>query len=328
MKRSRPSGCHTAAVVALAGAGAAGCGPAPPPPLDSDAFAFGVFGDAPYYAWEQGPWRRVLKDAAASDLAFFVHLGDILWKPCSEAMYRERRRELDALPLPVIYTPGDNEWTDCHERRPGGYAPLGRLAILREVFFDAPERSLGGAPIPLSTQGSDSRHGEFVENARWERGGVIFATVHLVGSSNAMDPFEGRTAEDDRAGERRTEAALAWIGEAVEVAREGGAWGIVLLAHADLGLADPEAEYGHDRVVDALREALETFPGEVLYVHGDSHEYIVDHPLVDGVGDSISRFTRVETLGSPRVGWVRVVADSVGRRFTEFEPRWMRGYWW
>ena len=269
----------------------------------------------------------MLKDVAAAELAFFVHVGDILWEPCSEEMYRRRRAQLDAVPLPVIYTPGDNEWTDCHEPRPGGYAPLERLSVLREVFFVDPERSLGGTPIRLASQASDTLYGEFVENARWEREGVMFATLHLVGSTNAMDPFEGRTAADDLAAERRTEAALAWLRQTFAHARARASWGVVLLAHADLGLTDEDEEYGHDRFVDALRDEVAAFPGEVLYVHGDSHDYIVDHSLRDRDGNPLANFTRVETLGSPRVGWVRIVTDPASRRFTEFEPRWMRGYW-
>jgi hypothetical protein len=312
---------------AVVATGAAACSPPDPEPLPPDAFAFGVFGDAPYYAWERGPWRRVLADAADSELAFFVHVGDILWQPCSDDMYRQRRAELDGVPLPVIYTPGDNEWTDCHERRPGGYAPLERLASLRRIFFQEPETSLGASPIPLESQAADPDWSGFPENARWERGGVIFATLHMVGSTNAMDPFEGRTTEDDRAAENRTEAALAWLRGAFAAAREQDAWGVVLLAHADLGLTNTVEDYGHDRFVAALREEVTGFQGEVLYAHGDSHDFIVDHPLLGADGQVLANFTRVQTLGSPQVGWVRVVVDTAARHFSGFEPRWMRGYW-
>jgi hypothetical protein len=51
--------------------------------------------------------------------------------------------QFNALPHPLIYTPGDNEWTDCHEgRNVAGLDPLERLAKLRTVFFQG-ERSLG-----------------------------------------------------------------------------------------------------------------------------------------------------------------------------------------
>ena len=41
-----------------------------------------------------------------------------------------------SLPVPVLYTPGDNEWTDCHRRRAGGFDPRERLTRLRQMFYD------------------------------------------------------------------------------------------------------------------------------------------------------------------------------------------------
>jgi hypothetical protein len=40
-----------------------------------------------------------------------------------------------AMNAPVVYTPGDNEWTDCHRANNGKYDPLERLAALRQRFF-------------------------------------------------------------------------------------------------------------------------------------------------------------------------------------------------
>jgi hypothetical protein len=38
----------------------------------------------------------------------------------------------------------------------------------------------------------------------------------------------------------------------------------------------------------------------------------------------LENFTRLETFGSPDIGWVRVVVDTVAGRVVEFEPRLMR----
>ncbi|MEY4005416.1 MAG: hypothetical protein RLZZ221_1512, partial [Verrucomicrobiota bacterium] len=61
------------------------------------------------------------------------------------------------------------------------------VARIRELFF-AEERSRGRAPLPLVTQRRDAAHARFVENARWTIGGVVFATVHVVGSHNNHQP--------------------------------------------------------------------------------------------------------------------------------------------
>jgi hypothetical protein len=43
--------------------------------------------------------------------------------------------------MPVIYSVGDNEWTDCLRVNNGAYAPLERLALIRRTFFATNESS-------------------------------------------------------------------------------------------------------------------------------------------------------------------------------------------
>lgn len=313
------------APVALAGL-LLGCDPGPPEPLPPHAFAFGVFGDGPYYVWEQGRFRRALQDMERWDVEWLIHVGDILWYPCSEAAYRERRDQLDGLDIPVVYTPGDNEWTDCHEERPGGHDPLDRLAVLRRTFFPDPSRSLGSVPLAVVSQARDTAFAEFVENVRWKRGGLVFATVHVVGSSNGMDPFEGRTPDHDAEVARRTRAAVAWIRETFVVARRDSAAGLVIALHAEMGLAPEQPDPVYGPIVAELQSQVSRFESPTVLIHGDNHELIVNHPLTDSAGRTLRRFTRLETYGSPDIGWVRVVVDTVTGAVTT-EPRLMRGWW-
>ncbi len=310
---------------------AAACTPPPAEPPPADAFAFGVYGDGPYYFWENGRYRRLLADVAASDIEWFVHIGDILWTPCSDEAFRERRASLDALALPVVYTPGDNEWTDCHEAAPGGYDTLERLAALRRVFFDDPHTSLGGRPMQLLSQAATPDYADFPENARWSHGGFVFATVHIVGSANGTLIFEGRTPAHDAEVLRRTEAGVAWLDGTFAAARADSAEGVVIFAHGNVSLERGGAwgEWGsepYEPFVTALEKQVAVFPGPVLFIHGDSHEQRVDQPLRDSAGVVHANFTRLETFGSPDIGWVRVVVDTLGGRFLEFEPRLMRGW--
>lgn len=304
------------------------CGPDAPAPLPANALAFGVFGDGPYYQWEQGRFRRVLADVEASDVAWLIHVGDFLWYPCSERAFEARRDQLDALETAVVYTPGDNEWTDCHRDRPGRYEPLARLAALRRIFFAQPTRSLGRRPLTLETQAAVPGFEAFAENARWRRGGFVFATVHLVGSSNGLDPFPGRTEAHDREVARRTTAALAWLDAAFAVATTDSARGVVLATHAAMGEEGTLEGYAEFRPFLArLRHHVARFDGQVLLIHGDFHELRVDQPLLDENGRRYTNFTRIETMGSPDIGWVRVVLDTVAGELVRVEPRRMRGYW-
>src|SRR5688572_27251816 len=176
--------------------------PAPP-----GTFSFAVLGDAPYYVWEEMQYRFVLRSMDASDLRFVLHVGDIFWRPCSDARYAKTRDQFNRLRHPVIFTPGDNEWADCWEPQSGGFLPLERLARLRQIFYPVPARSLGARPIALAHQQT------FIENARWEHQGIVFATVHLIGSRNGLVAFPARTAADDAAVRARTEAAVTWMRE-------------------------------------------------------------------------------------------------------------------
>ncbi len=307
---------------------ATACGLPPPDAVPPNSFAFGVFGDGPYRGWEEGRFKRLIEDVNRADLQWLLHVGDILWFPCSDEAFEERLVSLNSVGHPVIYTPGDNEWTDCHEQIAGRYDPLERLAAIRRIFFSDPSTSLGSRSMELRSQAEDSTYAEFVENARWTFGGFVFATIHLVGADNGLKAFAGRTAANDREVERRTQAAIAWLDEVFRVAEEASAKGVVLTLHGNPGLDRLEPRRGYERFVSRLEAHVTAVPIQVLLIHGDTHEQRVDQPLKDEAGRVYQNFTRLETFGSPDIGWVRVVVDTVAGRITQYEPRRMPGWWW
>jgi hypothetical protein len=309
-----------ACLLALAACGSAES--APPPPVNG--FAFGVFGDGPYSRREEGPFARMVEDVNRADLAWLIHVGDILGGPCSDELFRDRRQKMDSIRHPVIYTPGDNEWTDCHRPDDGGYDPLERLGAIRRTFFAQPGRSLGGAPMSVETQAADSAFREFPENTRWRRGGFVFATLHLVGSQNGSPRFPGRTAAHDAEVARRTAAAVAWLDAAFHAARASSARGVVLITHANVGLEPRRHRRAYAPFLDRLKQHVGEFSGPVLLIHGDSHTQRMDQPLRDANGRVYRNFTRLETFGSPAIGWVRVAMDTVAGRVAGVEPRRMR----
>ena len=88
---------------------------------------------------------------------------------CTDALRARRLAQFHASAHPLIYTPGDNEWTDCHEHKGvAGGDPLERLATLRTLFFPD-EQSLGQRNIPLMRQSAARpRFAKYRENARWD----------------------------------------------------------------------------------------------------------------------------------------------------------------
>ncbi|MEK6304432.1 MAG: hypothetical protein AABO41_27395 [Acidobacteriota bacterium] len=307
-------------------------GPEAPTPNPPGTFSFAVLGDAPYYAWEELQYSLVLQSLEAHDLSWVLDVGDIFWRPCSDQRYQRTLSEFNGLRHPVIYTPGDNEWTDCWEQGSGGFAPQDRLERIRQIFFQNPARSLGARTLSLVSQAGRAPFPEFIENARWVHEGIVFATVHIVGSSNGMKAFPARTEADDIAARRRTDAGAAWVRETFAEAKTLNASAVVLGFHGNADLEGPDDSYSKsfEPFITAVEEEAERFARPVLLAHGDGHVYTVDHPLVRRTtGRRLENVTRLQVPGSPEVGWVRVVVKPGGENPFTFEehvvPRWK--YW-
>lgn len=297
--------------------------PPPPAPNPPGTFAFGTLGDAPYDPLESARYPVMLRDIDAHDLAFAIHIGDIFWRPCSEEMYERSLRWFNGLAHPLIFVPGDNEWADCWTRQEGGFDPRDRLAVLRKIMYPRPGSSLGASTLLLETQSTSPEFREFVEHARWSSHGLVFATLHVVGSGNFTEPFPKRTAADDEEARRRLEASLAWLRDTFTRARSASANAVVVAFHADPGFdwtADERRPY--QPLLDAFEDEAVAFGKPVLLIHGDSHHYITDTPLqARSTGQPISNVTRLEVPGSPEVGWVRVVVTPGQTPSFAFEPR-------
>jgi hypothetical protein len=289
----------------------------PPTANPPGGFSFAVMGDAPYDWFEELRFRLVLEDLNAHDLTSVISIGDIFWRPCSDEMYRRTREQFNGLRHPVVYTPGDNEWFDCWERGSGGFVPQERLARLREIFFYPPAQSLGGKRITLVSQP------EFVENVRWTDNGIVFATVHLIGSANGMRPFPARTAADDTAARRRTEAAATWARETFSAAKAFNASAVVIALHGNPFDDEAKDREPFQPFLVTLQQEVEQFQRPVLVAHGDQHRFTLDQPL------KLANLTRLEVPGSPDVGWVRVTVTPSAPSLFAFEnnviPRWK--YW-
>lgn len=303
-----------AACLALLAALSTGAGRAEP-------VSFVAFGDMPYCddrdpegcRAELARLEALIAEINAARPAFTVFLGDTKagGERCTDAVVLDRTAAWFArVEGPLVYTPGDNEWTDCWQERAGRFDPLERLARLRERFFAEP-KSLGGAPMPLARQADTSaEHRLYAENARWERGGVLFATVHVPGSDNNRPRGgEGGALPPGAAAEypARDRANLAWIAETFALAAREGHGAVVLALQADLYYRDRcgrgTAE-GHRNTREALAEGARRFGRPVLLLHGDSHFFLEDRPAPDA-----PNLTRVLVPGARDVRAVQVTVD-------------------
>jgi len=264
------------------------------------ALRFLAVGDIPYFPGEDLLLESFLAEELPRDAAFLVHVGDIKRgsAPCTEAALGRAAGIFRQQPVPVVFTPGDNEWTDCRLEAAGGYDPEERLALLRRLYYgDAQVLRLAELDVVTPDPA-------YPENYRFARAGVVFVTLHVVGSRNnlqrgASTEYEARSA----ANRRHLRAATA-------AAKAEGAKAMVLLFHANPGLEKTPAPPGYGPLHEDLRHLLREFPGPVLAIHGDTHRYRFDQPLRDpSTGAPEPRFTRLEVPGSPVVGAVWVSID-------------------
>lgn len=273
---------------------------------------FALIGDLPYVPEQEPALDRLIAEINADPrVRFTIHDGDIKSgsSPCTDDVYQREFARMQTFRRALVYTPGDNEWTDCHRT---GFDPLERLAYLRDTFFSDPSRSLGQRPLRLDSQGD-----EYPENARWSAGDVTFATAHVVGSNNNL----GRTPEADAEFAARNAANVAWLRETFAEARAEGSRAVLIAEQAnpnfELDPADAERT-GFNEWLAVLEQETEAFGGPVALVHGDSHYMRVDKPLLDSeTGVRIFDFTRIETFGATDVHWLHVEVDpSTDQVFT------------
>jgi len=281
-------------------------------------FSFAVFGDTPYNPAEAAAVPQILQEIDRADMAFVVHVGDLksATEPCSDRLLRERYDLLDASPRPLVYVPGDNEWTDCHGASAGGYDPRERLERLRALFFGTDE-SLGRRKLRLARESDDPRFRPYRENVRWVAGNVVFVTLNVPGSNNNLGRADAMDAEHTE----RMIANFAWFAEALRVAQQPGMLGLVVFTHADPRFERAKDTDGYAGFRNALRTHASALGKPMLLVHGDGHTYRVDQPLQDLVmRDRIASFTRVEVFGSPFIGWVRIDVRPEGARLFAISP--------
>jgi hypothetical protein len=279
-------------------------------------------------AYGDWPYKQILLDQADmlvssvngdSDVEFTIHLGDIRSgsMPCTgagmdqtgvgvvshsdPASYSAVNGTSKINPLwnihvfkvfqqftTLVYTPGDNEWTDCHKKKQliSG-APLAELAGVRELFFSQPGYSLGQDRIRVTSQPEIfPQDAPFVENVMWMDTSIVFATYNMPGGSNNdadqwTFPFTNDSAQNN---ERiaRDAANLRWLQATFDLATANKAGAIVLNMQADMW----DTENGKDHLsnyspfVQKLAGLCVNYQRPVLLLNGDSHIFKADQPLM------------------------------------------------
>ena len=309
---------------------------------DHSHFQFGLWADMPYAKNNDDPKvAALIEDINSTKLAFTIFGGDTKdgSSLCTDAAISTAPMALfNQVRVPTMYVPGDNEWTDCHRKNNGGYNALERLSYIRQTLF-ASEKSFGQRKLDLEQQGTPG--GAYSENTRWMYNGVMFVGLNVPGSNNnkvnAADCLSSKSVRtqvecdaDNAEYVDRTTHNLAWLKESFELAKRNQSAGIMIVIQADPGFDWPETETineretlpgidGYTDFLNALTAETQAFEGQVVLVHGDTHFFKIDKPLLSPT-TMLKNFTRVGNFGSPNVHWIKVTVDPRRRNVFTFEP--------
>jgi hypothetical protein len=321
---------------------------------EREGYAIGLWGDLPYsdvQALTGVP--NLIADMNRQNLKFTVHDGDLKGgngtpgsvtpTTCVDALYTQALGFFDSLRAPAVFTPGDNDWTDCDRPSNGGFSSRERLDHERVVFF-SDTKSLGRRRIHMEVQAEplclgEAGHVPCVENRRWHSGGVTYVTLNIQGSCNNLCD----TAPDPGEWGARNAADIAWLHETFRVAAERHSAAVMILSQANPGWhpfendaspRNPVTLVQLDAKPDGFRDFLLALRAEVIafgrpvaYVHGDTHTFRIDKPLLDAKGRRLENFTRLETFGDNAangtndVNWVKVLVDARSREVFTFQPQ-------
>ncbi|MEG3842514.1 hypothetical protein [Microcoleus sp. herbarium14] len=288
-------------------------------------FEFALIGDLPYSPQQEVQFPSLIADINRSPAAFVVHDGDIKSGSslCDDATFVSRKQLFDNFEMPFILAYGDNEWTDCHRKNNGSYDPVERLAKLREIFSQG-SQSLGKRTLTLTRQSENPQFAKYRENVRWIYHGVVFFAINMPGSNNNF----GRTPDADIEYADRNKANLTWMKECFALAKRSNSKGIMLVAQANPGFElDPadKRRSGYSDFIAVLEAETRNFPGQVVFVHGDTHYFRIDKPLPRFTDETqlprLKNFTRVETFGSPNLHWLRAFYDPKNPNVFEFKQQ-------
>ena len=197
----------------------------------ADSLTLAVYGDAPYGTTPTDTAEFEATPAFIQSVnndpkvRLVMHVGDIhSGKQFCTQGYDQSVFDLwKSYDDPVVYTPGDNEWSDCHKATPGPNGPIlgeggglynkntgqidyvlgsdgqpvdyangnpaDNLALVRSIFFPTPGLTLGGRKKQVISQAQVANPAhpsdqKFVENVMWEQSKTLFVTLNLPGGSN------------------------------------------------------------------------------------------------------------------------------------------------
>ena len=300
-------------LIALTLSGLVGCAGTPTNPSQGP-IRFVVIGDTPYSNRDKIMLETAKLKIHQGNYPFVIHIGDYKGggAACTDEHDRYQLELIKALaPLPVFYTPGDNEWTDCdrfdNPETGGKYSELDRLEVVRALFFKHAPRNTSS--LKYRTQKNQK------ENATWKYGGIRFATLNVPGTNNGRDWVGGDSLTRTHAAANKRDAAnLVWLDRIFDVASREKTRAIVIAIHGDITNVDEKPEdkmctdmaatgtHDCDGFTD-FRKVLQTHAlattVPILLIHGDTAPFTLNQKIA---GEDAPNLWRLNAAGDAGIG--------------------------
>lgn len=254
------------------------------------SFQFGVIGHSFKSGHDEAVLKRAIDGATSINPAFVVATGvKAATEPCSDKLYAARYALLNASSAPMIVSLAGSDWSACLNSA-GRSSAIDRLNRLRELFYRDSE-TLGAKRLPVTRLSSSAKFRSYAENAHWQVGKVLFATINLPANNNHYRPEAGRNSEY----EDRLVANRAWLHRLFTLAVRQKLDGLVLFSDGDVGLeAEPgfsllaRFESKRDGFAEPRRQIktlAEKFKGKVLLVDTQVVPAAIKEPSIHWQGN-------------------------------------------
>lgn len=240
-------------------------------PLSAREFQFSVIGHPLQHGRDEAALKRAIADASQSDSAFIVATGiKAASEPCSDRLYSRRHALLNESALPMIVSLAGSDWSACINSS-GRSNAIERLNRLRDLFYVDGE-SIGARHLSVTRLSSSAKFRSYAENAHWEYGKVLFATINLPANNNHYLAEAGRNSEF----EDRLVANRVWLHRLFTLAVRQKMHGIVLFSDGDPGVTAEESfsllpsfrtrQDGFAEVRKQIRTLAGKYRGKVLLI--------------------------------------------------------------
>jgi hypothetical protein len=309
---------------------------------DMSTSTYAVIGDTPYSTFQIQHFGADIQELNADpDVTKVIHLGDIKSGSTrcdttdadpNTGDFTQVKSNLDALADPLVYTPGDNEWTDCHRANNGGYQPAGPTwtdpaltALLGTGAAGQPSRLDEIRQLFFSNPSGDYQLG-YPENVTWNESRVQFGVLNVPGSNNDWLPWFNQPRTQTQIDEvmNRTSADLDWLNHIFAEAKANKAKAVMIGIQADMwdpAFAGDATQSDHfTPIVQALAKSTLKWERPVLLMNGDSHVYGANNPLADpstaqnqvyGLTKPVPNLERITVNGSTTAchQWLKLTVD-------------------